>query len=255
MAYHEFPPSERLDPYIECFWVRRPSIRNGLHRVLPDGCIDLLVEFPPLQDVPCLSMVGTMTRALIVQPEMLSGLFLGVRFQPGAAPLFFNFPWPDLVDARIPFQDLEPARSSQLSLQLAEAQTIEARITLLEQFLLSSLRKDCRVPVPIRALLRAHSTAPATASISVLSRDLGISRQYLARLCKSWSGTGPKQLSRILRFRRIVDRIQAAPEDVRWVELALDHGYFDQAHLVRDFHQLSGLAPGQYRREVLRRRG
>ena len=63
-------------------------------------------------------------------------------------------------------------------------------------------------------------------------------------------GLPPKTVARLLRFRRAVDRCAAAPSS-RWSDIALDAGYLDQAHLIRDFRQFAGMTPVEFRRSRL----
>src|SRR5262249_10105407 len=64
--YREYPPPDRLRPWIECFWTRElGAAAPGTHRVLPDGCIDILFEAAG-SSAAGLFVVGMMTRPLLV---------------------------------------------------------------------------------------------------------------------------------------------------------------------------------------------
>ena len=92
----------------------------------------------------------------------------------------------------------------------------------------------------------------APPSIEELSCDLGWSRQHLARRFRAEVGVGPKQLARVARLQRAVDHLQRVPDRAHAAPLSLagaaaDLGYFDQAHMARDFRELAGLAPRDIR--------
>ena len=70
-------------------------------------------------------------------------------------------------------------------------------------------------------------------------------RQFIA-LFRRAVGLAPKVYCRVLRLQRALVRLAARP-DASLVELAMDAGYSDQPHLNRDFRELAGMAPGQYR--------
>jgi AraC-like DNA-binding protein len=61
-------------------------------------------------------------------------------------------------------------------------------------------------------------------------------------------GVSPKAAARIARFHRARRRLQSAPED-RLSDLAIDCGYYDQAHLAREFRELAGAPPSQWLQE------
>ena len=81
--------------------------------------------------------------------------------------------------------------------------------------------------------------------IEDLCSDIGISRQHLGREFARHVGLSPKSLSRILRFRRVTGRIRRAT-GLNWADLAVELGYYDQAHLIAEFSRFSGISPRRY---------
>jgi AraC-like DNA-binding protein len=67
-----------------------------------------------------------------------------------------------------------------------------------------------------------------------------MSARQFRRRCREESGLGPKHLSRILRFRRACRLAQCGES---WPQVAVEAGYFDQAHLIRDFREFTGSTP------------
>jgi transcriptional regulator GlxA family with amidase domain len=70
---------------------------------------------------------------------------------------------------------------------------------------------------------------------------MGISGRQLERRFMSEVGLGPKLLCRILRFQQVFPAVERA--DKNWARIAADCGYYDQAHLIRDFRQFAGQTP------------
>lgn len=62
-------------------------------------------------------------------------------------------------------------------------------------------------------------------------------------------GLNPKHFHRIQRFQEILAKVDPVPEPA-WEQIALEHGYFDQSHLIRDFVEFSGLGPADYFRRL-----
>jgi methylphosphotriester-DNA--protein-cysteine methyltransferase len=77
----------------------------------------------------------------------------------------------------------------------------------------------------------------------LIAGRLGISERQLRRRCQAGAGYGPRMMSRVLRFRRFVSRIDAAVAAVDLAGLAAETGYADQAHLTRESTRLAGLTP------------
>jgi AraC-like DNA-binding protein len=88
---------------------------------------------------------------------------------------------------------------------------------------------------------------PAT-PIAQLARELGYSSRQLQRKLNDFVGLSPRLYKRICRFEKALALIHAALslKPIRWSALARACGYSDQAHFIRDFHELAGCTPAQY---------
>src|SRR5262249_51282116 len=77
------------------------------------------------------------------------------------------------------------------------------------------------------------------------AKYLSLSQRRFIQVFKAEVGLTPKLFSRIQRFQRIRSFIQRNPS-INWADLAVDLGYFDQSHLIREFLEFSGLSPTDY---------
>ena len=73
----------------------------------------------------------------------------------------------------------------------------------------------------------------------------GVGKRTLQRLFSEYVGVSPKWVINRYRMHEALERV-AAGESVDWTNLALDLGYFDQAHFIRDFKKLVGKTPTEY---------
>jgi len=73
-----------------------------------------------------------------------------------------------------------------------------------------------------------------------------LSERQLERLFKKYVGLTPKWTLRLNRLQQLTDRV-VADEPIDWADLAVQLGYFDQAHCLRDFKNMTGKSPGDYR--------
>jgi len=230
--YREHLPPAALAPHVDRFWTSdaSPGMRAP-RRVLPDGCIDILIELDGDAVTP--RVVGTMTRALVIPPGPQLRV-VAVRFRPGAAAAFLRVDADELTDLDIDV----PA----LGLDLA----IDPRDPLgsLTRYLLSRLPLSSQ-PVTSYAIARLLHAAP---SLPELARETGWSRQWLTRECRRRVGVTPKQLARVARLQRAIIALQTLAARPRLpshglAALAPALGYFDQAHMAKDFRELAGCTP------------
>jgi len=229
MPYLELLPSPALQPWVECFWTRIDEGSSGEQRVLPDGCADLLFDLTCGES----SVVGTMTRPLVLPPGSERIDFLGVRFHPGRAAAFLRMPLAEITDARVPLHDLWRGWSDGV---LAYREEL---LPALERELLRRLdpERDRRVDAAIARIVASGGAE----RIETLSREIGISRQHLARQFLQHVGISPKMFARVMRFRRLTSELAREPVD--WADVALEHGFYDQSHLIADFRELAGTTP------------
>jgi AraC-like DNA-binding protein len=222
--YREHAPTTALAPYVDRLWTS--SGAAGPRLVLPDGCIDILVNLAR-PEAPF--VVGAMTTASLFEPSSPVDV-VAVRFKPGAAPLFLRIAAGELTDRehdQVPWVRIDPRDP----------------LRSLERALLA------RMPAQPNRLV-AHAVArlasPSAPAIAELARETGFTRQYLGRLFHESVGITPKQLGRIARFQRAVDLLRRDPR-VDLAGAAAQLGYCDQAHMARDFRVLAGLTPATAR--------
>jgi AraC-like DNA-binding protein len=240
-TYEERRPSVQLANYIECFWTFETSAPDSNHRVLPDGCTDLLLTSPS-DSQPELTVVGTMTSARVF--ELPKGQIIGVRFRPGMSAGFVRVSGAEIVDQRVALDDIWGARARHLADLLVDTSFASARIALLEEQLTSQLSDQDALSPTQRALLWAEQMRGCV-SVDELAYHSGLSPRQLRRNCYELTGLTPKQLCRALRFRHAAAKASSA-ERGQWSDLALDCGYYDQAHFIHDFRSFSGFTPSDY---------
>ncbi len=155
-----------------------------------------------------------------------------------------------LSERIVDFSDVMGRAGERLETQIAEAADWEARFELLDRFLLQRIGQSEPVSGAVGHAWNRLRDSGGTVPVSALAEELGWSRKHLASKFNEDIGLAPKTIARLFRFRRVVDR-SADELASRWSEVALDAGYFDQAHLIRDFRQFTGMTPVDFRRSRL----
>jgi AraC-like DNA-binding protein len=255
-SYREYPPSAELLPFVECFWTREAGMPGRVgagpaqHRVLPDGCIDVVLAFSAGGDESESPMVvGTMTRALVLDAMSEPVCFVGVRFRPGKATAFLALPASEVTDLRVSIDDVWPD-AEQVRDTLAASRDVVARLRALERILLRRLAPHARVEQhDVDEAVRRMIESGGSLGITRLAPSLGVTRQHLARRFAQLVGVSPKTFARVVRLNRVVERVRLVPagQPVNWSALALELGYYDQSHLVDEFREMTGLTPTAWR--------
>ncbi|MBE4750335.1 AraC family transcriptional regulator [Corallococcus sp. ZKHCc1 1396] len=244
MRYVEVLPCPALAPYVRCYWALEASGPQGApHRVMPDGCLDILVD---LSDGVRPRAVGAMRTAAVVSLTYPTSI-LAVRFRPGGARPFLGLPVQALTDAQVALEDLWPKSAREGWERLAEAGGLRARFALLERLLLERLPARAEDPGVAHAVALIEA-ARGRVAVRSLEQVMGVGARQVERRFLATVGLSPKVLCRIERLQHALALLQG-PRAVEGAELALAAGYYDQAHQVREFRALAGLTPGAYARE------
>jgi AraC-like DNA-binding protein len=243
--YQEYPPPVELRAWVQCLWTYEASaIGPRSHRVLPDGCIDILFEVFGTRAYDGF-VVGVMTRPLLaarIEPSHTCA----VRFNPGGAAAFFREPLHRLTDVRVDLGELWP-RSDALLERLAAAGTVRERLDILVGELRRRLAALPRAHAGCRHAVRRLACEPETA-VRELCTELGVSRQALARSFRDHVGVPPKTLARVLRLQRALGLLAQPGGDrpLPWADLAAAAGFYDQSHLIGEWKDLVGLTPSEF---------
>ncbi len=194
------------------------------------------------------AVVGTMTRALVTLPRDRVEL-LGVRFRPGEAPAFLEQPAQETRDDSVALGEVWGALGRELADRLACAPGWRTRMALLERYLVRRLASAERRGQRARGAIARVLESRGDLRIDDLSLEVELGRRQLERAFQDLVGVTPKAFARIVRFRAVMSELGKTAREPRWAELAATFGYFDQAHLVREFQALAGLPPGALVRE------
>jgi AraC-like DNA-binding protein len=234
--YSEIFAPPRLSNAIECLWTSlQTSASTVQHRVVPDGCADLL--FTQGAGVPVLQVVGPMTRFEDVPLEP-GAEYVGVRFRAAMGPAYLGVRAGEIVDQTIDLECLWGARARRLCERLANTKALTARSALLcDSFAVNIPRS------PVQEAIGTLECRGGQLRLDTLASQSGLSVRQFRRRCIEESGLSPKLLARILRFRRAWQ--QADAETRGHAALAAEWGFTDQSHMIAEFRRFSGRTPVQ----------
>jgi AraC-like DNA-binding protein len=170
---------------------------------------------------------------------------IGISFHPGAFP-FFAMDAADLFSNRfVPLDDVWGTSAEMLRDRLRELSTPGARLRYLETYLQQKFAGRLTGDATphsgmVDFALAQFSRAPAIASVRQVARSAGLSERRFSQLFREQVGFSPKVWTRIQRFQKAVKQLHAGA-DMRWADLALDCGFYDQAHFANEFRAFSGI--------------
>jgi AraC-like DNA-binding protein len=224
-------------------------------REVASGDVVLLVSFGPV-----IAITDPHAEASVLHRSFVAGVHgryattevplrqhgLEIRLTPIAAYTLLGLPMNGLANRAVALDKVMGAFADELSERLAGLPTWAARFDHLDS-VLPRLIGNGRPPAPstVRAWRRLVETS-GRLQVATLAAELGTTRKHLAERFREEIGVSPKTLSRILRFRsafRLLDVGQ-----LTLPEIALRCGYFDQAHLNRDFREFAGETPASFDR-------
>jgi AraC-like DNA-binding protein len=251
MFYREIKPSLPLRSFVECFWTLEghgSADASPAERILPDGCVELILNFGDrfLQHVdgvvrrqPRNFIVGQMTGPILISASGVVRL-LGIRFQPGGTRPFLDLPAHEIADQVVELEGLSQQFERSLLQACEHALSLDQKIVAVDAFLTSRLN-DSKFDSNLLALAAIVIDRRGLVSVDQLASHAGVSNRQLERRFLQEVGLGPKLLARIVRFQQVFRAVDQA--NPAWAEVAIECGYYDQAHLIRDFNQFAQQTP------------
>lgn len=191
-------------------------------------------------------IVGVMTKRFETVLRGRGRVF-GVKFRPGGFRPWLGRSVATITDRRIAPGDVFGKAIAQLDAAIARVDDELAMIEHATEFLLA------RAPAPDANVERVAAIAASIMADRAITRvehlvaATGLDLRALQRLFREYVGASPKWVINRYRLHEALEQI-AAGGAIDWAALALDLGYFDQAHFIRDFRALVGVSPGAYMR-------
>jgi AraC-like DNA-binding protein len=215
---------------------------------LPGARIVLVIGFGPSLDVDG-HRFGSFVAGLHDTPAMTEHAGEGHGIQAYLTPLgarrLLGLPMGELTRQVVELEDLIGRGADELGERLATADGWPARFALLERAIAERVLDAPPVAPELEWAWRRLAASDGAVPVGVLAEATGWSRRHLAARFREELGMPPKAVARVLRFERAVERLRAGAD---LAELALDAGYYDQAHFNRDFRSYAGATPTEYRR-------
>ena len=254
------PARPELAPFVRVLWTTdAPAVPDSrgpvLERVLPSGEMHLALRLsgPPFRfldgmsdrgaRVPGYAVVGGARTTPYLKEIATPALSVGALLSPGAAAHVFGAPADELAGRHTPLDALWSAAVEEIRERLFEAATASRRLDVFEAILASRVP---RVAGLHPAVAHALGRLAAGARVGDIVDETGYSHRHFVAVFRDATGLTPKRFGRVHRFRRAVVRLAGNPS-ASHSRVALETGYADQAHLIREFREHAGVTPATYR--------
>ncbi len=247
-GYGRYWPAGDLAPFVEHFWTVAWDVAEPeVHEVLPHPSVQLVLErgYSRLSGVP----TGKFTRRLEGK-----GCVLGTKFRPGGFRPFLGRAVSSLTDKLLTLTEAFGPDGNELETRALACADPREGFGIVQDFLRSlGPEPDPAIELVGRIAERAATDRDIT-RVDHLVKAFGLGTRKLQRLFDDYVGVSPKWIIQRYRLHEAAERI-AAGTATDGATLALDLGYADQAHFIRDFKKLVGSSPAEYARAYRARRG
>ena len=238
-VHERHPPAPDIAGFVEHFWVVAWEIPGEpvVREVLSHPSVHVVFERGS-------SRIVGVPRGRFTRRLEGTGFVVGIKFHPGAFRPLAGFPISRLTDRSVPLDEVFAAGRA-IERRVLAPPTMAGRIAAATSFLRGRLPAPDPIAERAAAIVRRILDDREIRKVDDIARIVGDSPRALQRLFQDYVGVGPKWVIRRYRLHEALERLDAG-RVVDWPALALELGYFDQAHFSKDFKRLVGRTPTGY---------
>jgi AraC-like DNA-binding protein len=258
MSHLLIKPAPPLSRFVELLWYYQDQPKpHQKERLMPDGCASLIINLNQdeirLYDPYDLNRIcrlsgcsvgGPHTECFVIDSDE-QVCVIGASFRAGGAVPFLRLPSDELHNQHVSLEDLWGNLARELRERTLAAKSPQAKLRVVELALLERAAGMFDGQPVVEYAVESFLNAPATTRITQVADKTGFSSRRFIELFKQHVGMTPKLFCRVRRFQKVLRRITSG-KPVNWSAVALDGGYFDQAHFIHDFRAFSGINPSKY---------
>lgn len=238
-------PAPDIGAFVLRYWIIAWDLRDQpphTQELIPHPCVNIIFEQRR-------SAVYGVAHGRSAHRLEGAGHVFGIKFKPGGFRPFLRVPVATLTNTSINLRDAFGVDCRALETTILSIDQPQTQIDLIEQFLRERLPSpDPRVDLIDQMVGRIVSDRTIVKVDQIVER-FKIHKRALQRLFREYIGVSPKWIIKRYRLHDAADQV-AAGGVVDWPKLALELGYFDQAHFINDFKLIVGRTPADYARQL-----
>jgi len=251
MQFTRLEPPQELNTIVECYWIAEENDPTPVQqKIIPDGFPEIIFHFgdpykinlSSLWEVQVKSLLaGQITRYFYIENTGKSHM-LGVKLKPAAVYQLFGVEMSTLNDQVVDLHNALNGEMDQLEDQVRANSNNRERIDIINKYLghLTTKPADLSVEKALSKIFTTHGVV----TVSELCELTNTRERQLQRLFKKEIGLSPKFYARLIRFNYIFHLAQE--KKLRWSEVGLEAGYYDQSHFIKNFKSFTGEDPTGY---------
>lgn len=252
MLFLKQAPPSNLAHIVKEFWiVENADTTPEQQKIIPDGYCEIVLHYGDKYRIKthdeweeqAKMLLSGQCRQFFFLENTGASAMLGIKLMPVSAYVLFQCEMSVLLDRVVPLVSVTNALppTELLQRELNPETRIQLAVKWIEEILIPKRYDEVsRIAVITDQIIEQKGLA----DIESIAQLNGITRRHVEREFKRIIGLTPKYFSRIIQFSYIFEAMRA--NDHGWVDVALNSGYFDQSHFIRNFKAFTGESPSQY---------
>ncbi|MBW7452904.1 DUF6597 domain-containing transcriptional factor [Paenibacillus sepulcri] len=244
--YREYAPCEQLASHVSCYWTIdfHADVDNQLHRIIPDGCVDIIVDRRSPAPRKAAFVEGLMDQFEVLHISDARSLF-GIRFFSESAQSILKFPVSAFIGQHVFLEEIWGVEGLYVVEEILAAGTASDMIEIMERKLRYLLGSSSISPNSLLlASMKYMYAFKGSISTSELADKLSFSERHLRRTFAQELGLSPKEMLGIVRFQSILQELCTGAYS-SFSDIAVKYGYYDQSHFIKSFKRYYGILPKQ----------
>ncbi len=251
-------PTYPLNQFIESFtYYKDYNPDHAIDRFLPDGNINVIIDltdYPKfiydnhtLKEIQSCRNVwfsGIRNHFITIPSGRDSEMFV-INFHKGKAYPFVEMPVNELTDYIVDGELVMTKEILNMREKLLMLPSPQQKFLYVEKYLLNKFQKKMQVNPFVEFAVKQILLSPGQLTIEKIAKKTGFTQKHFIKIFKEHVGLTPKGFLKIIRFQKAIEEIEKQ-KIISWASVALESGYYDQAHFIKDFKSFSGFTPSEY---------
>ena len=247
-------PCAALKPFVQHYWIletTHPAPIGSRDKVLPYGHPEIGFIYgddyrfyqtgqePAL--LPKSFVAGQFCQSYYLEPTGATGV-IGIRFTPTGLFALFQVSMSSLTNKITDFAEIGGEEVPEITAEIIEATPNDRRIEVIETYLLGKLANHKAQTNLLQRTVDLILKEIGNVTMGEICEKVNISARQLERKFKEQIGMSPKLFSRVVRVNHALKLLRTNPT-YNWQDIIFLCGYYDQAHFIKDFKDLTGECP------------